>query len=271
MAHKYANSPEIKRITLKDGSELIGQIVEEDADKIRFKTSGGVEMEINRDLIEKIEDLEPKVEAVSEISKGKYQVGDHELLIMPTAYTMEDGQAYFSNYELFILNFSYAPTSSTHISVLMLFPIVSEFVETISFGVKQKYLNSEIVKGALWATYTPKPSLVTIGTVFSIGSGPDGFHAGISMANSLEREDENKDKWEWIYMFGYRVDVSQKISLVAEYTNFSAAVEENFNGLLSLGVRFRGVNNTWDLAGIRPLESTGDFIFFPLLKATFLF
>jgi len=264
-------SPEIKRITLKDGSELIGQIVEEDADKIRFKTSGGVEMEINRDLIEKIEDLEPKVEAVSEISKGKYQVGDHELLIMPTAYTMEDGQAYFSNYELFILNFSYAPTSSTHISVLMLFPIVSEFVETISFGVKQKYLNSENVKGALGATYTPKPSLVTIGTVFSIGSGPDGFHAGISMANSLEREDENKDKWEWIYMFGYRVDVSQKISLVAEYTNFSAAVEENFNGLLSLGVRFRGVNNTWDLAGIRPLESTGDFIFFPLLKATFLF
>ena len=71
-------------------------------------------------------------------------------------------------------------------------------------------------------------------------------------------------------MLGYRLDVSEKIAIIGEYTNFTRAVEEDFGGLLSLGVRFRGENNTWDLAAIRPLESTGDFMFFPLLKATFL-
>jgi hypothetical protein len=184
---------------------------------------------------------------------------------------MEKGQTYFSDYELFFLNVSYAPTNSTHISAFTLFPITSDFVETITLGVKQKYVDEATFKAAAWGTYTPKPNLITIGTVFSIGDGPDGLHLGIATANSLDREDENKDKWEWIYMAGYRIDVSQKIAIIGEYTNTSSGTEGDFNGLISIGVRFRGENNTWDLAGIRPLESTGDFMFFPLLKATFLF
>lgn len=258
----------VKAITLKDGSKLIGQIIKEDEQQIRFKTSAGVEMEIKKDLIEKIEDVE--VETPVDESARRYQVGDHELLIMPTAYTMEKGQSYFSDYELFFINYAYAPTNTTHLSAFTLFPITSEFTETFTLGIKQKYLDLENFKAALWGSYTPKPDLVTIGTVFSIGSGPDGLHLAISTANSLDRDDENADQWEWIYMVGYRADVSTKIALIAEYTNFSSAVEEDFNGLISLGVRFRGESNTWDLAGVRPLESTGDFILFPLLKATFL-
>jgi hypothetical protein len=261
----------VKQITLKDGSQLIGRITAEDTEKIKFKTSSGVEMEIKRDLIEKIQDVELEVETVAESRPGAYQVGDHELLLMPTGYTMQARQSYLTNYELFFLNYSYAPTNSTHISAFSLFPITKDFLETFTFGVKQQFLNSESVKAALWGTYTPKISGLTFGTVFSIGSGPDGLHLAISAANSLDREDSNSDKWEWIYMAGYRLDISQKISLIAEYTNFSAAVEEDFNGLISFGVRFRGESITWDLAGIRPLEGTGDFFLFPLLKATFLF
>ncbi len=227
-------------------------------------------MEIKKDLIEKIENVESDVEMEVESVNRKYQIGDHELLIMPTAYTMQAGQSYFSNYELFFLNYSYAPTNTTHLSAFTLFPITSDFVETITLGVKQQFLNFDNAKAALWATYTPKPSLVFIGTVFSIGANPDGLHVGLSIANSLDRDDKNKDKWELVFMLGYRLDVSEKIAIIGEYTNFTRAVEEDFGGLLSLGVRFRGKSNTWDLAAVRPLESTGDFIFFPLLKATFL-
>ncbi len=260
-----------KKITLKDGSQLIGRIIEEDSQMIRFRTTGGIEMEIDKNQIEKTEDIEVQVEADMVPGRRGYQVGDHELLIMPTAYTMEQGQSYFSSYELVFLNYSYAPSNSTHIGAFTLFPIYSDFLETLTFGVKQKYVNENTFKAAGWITYTPKPSVITIGTVFSIGDGPDGLHLGIATANSLEREDADKDKWEWFYMAGYRLDVSQKIALIAEYTNSSSGTEGGFNGLISIGVRFRGENNTWDLAGVRPLESTEDFLLAPLLKATFLF
>ena len=75
----------VKKVTLKDGSQLIGRIIAEDADKIRFKTSAGVEMEIKKDLIEKIENVESDVEMETKPVNRKYQIGDHELLIMPTA------------------------------------------------------------------------------------------------------------------------------------------------------------------------------------------
>jgi len=62
----------------------------------------------------------------------------------------------------------------------------------------------------------------------------------------------------------------QRTSFMVEYANYSTDVEANFGGFVSLGFRFRTHNVTWDLSGIRPLESTGGFLFFPLLKATFL-
>ena len=201
-----------------------------------------------------------------------YQVGDHELMIMPTACTMNAGQSYLTDYELVFLNYSYAPTNTTHISAFTLFPITSDFLETFTFGAKQQYLNVESVKAAAMATYTPKSSIVTIGTVFSIGGKPTGLHLGFSLANSLDRNDDEKDKWEVIYMAGYRHDVSKKIGLMVEYTNFSTAIENKFGGLISLGVRFKGENITWDLAGVRPLGSTdSNLILAPLLKATVLF
>lgn len=199
----------------------------------------------------------------------EYQIGDHELLIMPTAYTMEQGKSYFTDYELFFLNYTYAVTNTTHLSAFTLFPVTNDFLQSFTIGAKQQYLNNEAFKAALTATFTPKDGIVTFGTVFSIGKTPAGLHLGVSTASSLD-PDESSGHWEWIYMAGYRIDVSRKIAIIAEYENFSSAVNEDFGGLLSLGVRFRGESMTWDLAGVRPLENTGDFLFAPLLKATFL-
>lgn len=60
-----------------------------------------------------------------------FQAGAHDLLIMPTAYTMPKGNAYFSNYELFLLNFGLVLTSSAHLGIMVLFFVFTEFYETI--------------------------------------------------------------------------------------------------------------------------------------------
>jgi hypothetical protein len=195
----------------------------------------------------------------------KYMPGDHELILMPTAYTMEQGEAYFSNYELFFLNFTYSATSTTHIGVFFLFPVTTAFLETLTLGVKQNYFRSEYFQGALWGTYTLKNSLYTVGNVFSIGSmNKANFHVGFGYAGE---ESGNI----FLYLIGGKVQLSNRISGLVEYTNAKELLEQDFNGLISIGIRFRGESSAWELAGIRPLESTGEFLFFPLLKATFYF
>lgn len=203
------------------------------------------------------------------LSAANYQTGDHELLLMPTAYTMEQGQSYLSSYELFFLNYTYAVSPSTHVGVFTLFPITTSFLETVTLGVKQQYLNTDVVKGAAWVTYTPKISGMTLGTVFSFGRPDNGLSLGLSTAGELD-SDENDD-WELIYMAGYQLGVSKKISLLLEYTNFSSFIDEDFNGIISFGARFKSGSVCWELAGLRPLESTGDLLFIPVIKATFLF
>ena len=103
-------------------------------------------------------------------SGQNYRNGDHELLIMPTAYTMPQGSSYFTDYELFFLNYTYAPTKSTHIGAFMLFPVVSEAFETITVGVKQNYYSSEKFAGAVFGSYTFKSGFASVGNVFSLGS-----------------------------------------------------------------------------------------------------
>lgn len=194
----------------------------------------------------------------------KYSPGDHELLIMPTAYTMEQGSGYFSSYEIFFLNFTYAMTSSTHIGAFFLFPITDDFLESITLGIKQNYFRSENFQGALWGSYTIKEGLYLFGNVFSAAAGETSFHAGFGYAG---HEDDNI----FLILLGIRHDFSKKVSGIVEYTNAKELMDVDFNGLISFGIRFRSESAAWEIAGVRPLEDTGDFLMAPLLKATFYF
>lgn len=209
-----------------------------------------------------------RTEIPEEPGSGSYQPGDHELIFMPTAYTMPSGEGYFSDYELIFLNFTFAPTGSTHIGFFTGFPISGTFVEeTFTLGFKQNYLRLKKLSAALWGSYTVKPGLYSVGNVFSYGEKGTSIHAGISYAASKETEGH-----QWLILLGFRKDLSAKVSGIIEYTNAASLINDaDFNGLISFGLRFRTNSVSWELAGIRPLEETGDLLFFPMLKATVLF
>jgi len=196
-----------------------------------------------------------------------YRPGDHELLLMPSAYTMQKGQSYFSDYELVLINYTYAITSRTHLSVFSLFPITSDFIRTLTLGIKQNYYRTDVVASAAWVTYTPDNGLLNIGNVLSIGHPGRSLHFGIGALTSSDTK-----QWEPTYLIGGRYDISSKFSLLAEFTNSKSGFENDFNGLASIGIRFRGEYIAWDFAGIRPLNNnSGKFLFFPLIKATVVF
>ncbi len=263
--HSQTDSSDVKRIILFDKSEFVGTIVSETDEIIFFKTNSGVEIEIKKSLVKEIQPVLLEIK-----TKSSYRPGDHELLFMPTAYTMEAGQSYLSDYELFFLNYTFAASPRTHVGFFTLFPIASSFLETMTLGIKQNYLKSENVQAALWGTYTPKASALTLGNVFSYGTGSNSFHMGLSGMTGL---DDDNDEWQFVYMFGSRIGFSKKVSITLEYTNTSIGAENSFNGLISIGFRFTGESVSWELGGFRPLESTGDLdlILFPVLKATVLF
>lgn len=200
------------------------------------------------------------------LSGYEYEAGDHELLLMPTAYTMPKGGKYFSNYELFFLNLAAAPTDRTHLAVFTLFPIHTDFLRTISFGIKQNYLRREKIQSAGWFAYNFESKGVSIGNVVSLGQKKRSLYLGITALTA-----EDVDKFEFLYMIGLRLG-SERSDFMIEFENTNTLIEDDFNGILTFGFRFRGETITWDLAGVRPLwENTGNFLMFPLVKATIYF
>jgi len=209
---------------------------------------------------------------------AEYMAGDHELFLMPTAYTMPKGASYFSDYEVVILNYTYAVTSRTHVGVFSFFPINKEVLETTSIGIKQNYYSSEQTSCALWTAIIPKSKVFNLGNVVSLGKKNKSIHIAAS-AVYFANEDATFDsaenfknrKWSFTYTMGYRRDMSEKTSLLVEYSYISASEEDA--DILCVGPRFRTKKIAWDIAAARPIFSNDDpsLIVFPILKATIVF
>jgi hypothetical protein len=101
------DSLNVKQITLKGGSELVGRIISEDAVRILFKTNSGVEMTIERELIKEIKDLEMEEH---EGTLRRVDPNQTRLLFSPTARPLKQGKGYFSVYEIFFPMVSYGIT-----------------------------------------------------------------------------------------------------------------------------------------------------------------
>lgn len=195
-----------------------------------------------------------------------YHPGDNELLLMPTAYTMPQGNSYFSDYELMLLNYSYAVTSSTHLSAFSIFPVTTQFYESFTVGVKQKLFTYKTLQSALYGTFTPKGAIFSIGDVISIGEVNHSFHGSFAYVKLIE-----DSKPFWVFMLGFRIDPSEKSSIMLEYENVSTDYESGSAGMITIGFRIRSTNMSWEIAGMRPLEYSSDLLFIPLLKVGYYF
>ncbi|MBC8385024.1 MAG: hypothetical protein H8E57_05860 [Candidatus Cloacimonetes bacterium] len=193
----------------------------------------------------------------------EYKVGDHELMLMPTAFTMPKGKSYFSDYELVFLNLVHAPTNRMHLGFFTLFPITSTMLESFTVGIKQNYFKSGNVNLALWGTYTPRISGATLGNVLSFGKPDKSIHLGLSFFGDVSKDLDP----EFVYMVGARYK-----KLIIEYTNVKTWADNDFDGIFTIGFRFGGDNICFEIGGFRPVQDLDINIFLlPLLKGTVLF
>ena len=99
----------------------------------------------------------------------------------------------------------------------------------------------------------------------SVGSGKSTFH--FAACYWTDFADDN----EWLLMAGAQFRTSSTTSFIVEYTSLANLFDSDYSGILSLGIRLQGERFVWDLAGLRPLEDTGDLLLIPLIKVAYLF
>ena len=104
-----ADSTMIQSVTLKDGSVLIGRIIQVDSNTIEFQTTMGV-------LTVPIVDIENiETQTLDTTVSGKYwfvNPNTTRLYFAPTARMLKRGKGYFSDYYIFFPGFAYGLTGN---------------------------------------------------------------------------------------------------------------------------------------------------------------
>jgi hypothetical protein len=197
----------------------------------------------------------------------QFKSADQSLILMPTAYTMPQGKSTFTDYEVVFVQYAYGLTDRTHLSVGMLFPIVPEAFEYAVLGVKQNYLKYKGLQSAAIVSFSPKTTTGLFGNAISLGNSKASLHGDIFWGTDFEDVSNG-----FLFGVGGLVNVSNRVALMSEVISFSELLDEDANGVWTMGVRLKGDGMSWDLGGFRMLKGDqGSLILIPLIKMTVLF
>jgi hypothetical protein len=200
----------------------------------------------------------------------QFQSADQSLMVLPTAYTMPRGRSTFTDYELGLLQYAYGVTGTTHLSLGMPFPVVTEAFNYFTLGVKQNFLKSGNVQSAAIASYNIHFHTGMLGNALSIGNPRASLHADAFWTNRFGKTNERPN--DFFLGAGGIVNVSNRVAIISELFTFSDLYDEKSNAIWTIGARIKGDRMSWDIGGFRGLKNNGDsLILIPLLKATVLF
>ncbi len=206
----------------------------------------------------------------------QFLAADQTLMIMPTAYTMPKGTSAFTNFELFLLQYTYAYMDRVHLSAAMVFPVFKDAIKTFTVGSKISYYREDKLQTALWVSYIPDPKIFSLGHVFSYGIPKISGHLTTGLVTKAQDGDAilSYGTEDLFYHAGFGVinSLSPRTSLITELHLGRYTGDDGVDSLILCGLRFKGKNISWDLGGFRPInEDMGELIALPFVKATILF
>ncbi len=236
------------KVVLKDGSELIGRVVSQDATSMRFRTLAGVEMVIAKDKIASVEQVE--------VAKGQVVRPDPNrtrLFVAPTARPLRAGEGYFSVYEVLLPYFAIGLTDFLAVGGGMSLIPGSDgqlfYIAPKITPVRAK--NFDLAGGVLYGGATSSSDHV--GIVYGVGTyGTRRAALSLGLGWGFSGEGfSNKP----ILMIGGEIQVSSSVKIISE--NWIPSGEET--KFLSFGIRLFGRRVAADFALIYPtgIETEG--------------
>jgi hypothetical protein len=248
----------------REGSTLLGRVVEERGDSVHFQTSGTV-LVIARSSIEEL-----KLVVGGDLHDGVYWFADPNrtrLFFAPTGRMLLPREGYYSNTYLFLQTFvggvSERVTMGGGMSLIPAGLDNQVFYLTPKVGLVNTP-DFNLAAGALVA-FAPMDDGHSAGILYGVATqgGPDGsVTAGLGWGY-FDKELSGRPA----VMLGGGKRVSRRMSLITENYLFP----RSSNPLLSYGVRFFGEKLSTDLAMIYPVNSDVPFPGFPYVSFTVKF
>jgi hypothetical protein len=252
------------RIVLKDGSELIGNVSDEDSTSMSFTTLSGIPMAIPRGQVKTMQVLSGGIVA------GEYRHVDPNqtrLFFAPTGRTLKGGEGYFSAYEIFFPFLAIGVTDFLNLAGgISLVPGASSQIFYLAPRVRFAQLgNLHLSGGVLYINLTGEGE-EGVGIAYGVGTfgtSNEALTVGLGWGFA-QGELQNKP----ILLIGGELRASNTVKFISE--NW---IPPNSDIVwLSIGVRFFGENLAADIALVHPAGSkmTG-FPFIPWLGFAYNF
>lgn len=266
-AHAQQDSSKVAkvyRLSLTDGSEIVGRILKEDSTHVEFQSVSKIVMHVPRNQVKSIVPLSGNV------VDGEFRRSDPNytrLFFAPTGRALKNGQGYFSAYEVFFpfvaVGIGDVVTLAGGISLLpgatnQIFYIAPKItplhLENFDLSAGVLYIN------ALGTDFSGGGILYGVGTY---GSSDHALTVGLGWGFA-GGEIANKP----ILLLGGELRLSNSIKLISE--NWIPPGTDLI--LFSFGIRFFGENLAADLGLFRPSKmDTGGFPFIPWLGFAYNF
>lgn len=254
----------VYRLTLNDGSEIIGTIQKEDSVQVEFQSVSKIMMRVPRNQIKAILPLKGSV------VDGEFRRSDPNytrLFFAPTGRALKSGQGYFSAYEIFFPfiaigigdvvtlagGMSLIPGAESQIYYFA--PKITPLhIKNFDLSAGVLYIN------ALESDFSGGGIVYGVGTY---GSNDNAFTLGLGWGFA-GGEIANKP----ILLLGGEIRLSNSIKLISE--NWIPPGTDLV--MYSFGIRFFGENLAADLGFIRPSQSgSGGFPFIPWIGFAYNF
>jgi hypothetical protein len=263
IAYSYAqtDTSKVQKIILNDGSELIGTIVSDSTTKVVFRTSSGVQVEIDKSAIKEIQSIEGQWVA------GQFMREDPNrtrLFFAPTARALPQGKGYFSAYEIFFPMLAIGVTNFfTLAGGISLIPGASEQIIYLAPKARLVHLeNIDLAGGVLYMSILDHTFGIAYG-VTTIGSSATALTIGLGWG-FVDGEFSNTPS----VVFGGEAQLSNSIKLITENW-FPPKMD---GGLISFGIRFFGESIAGDFGLMRSTESSDSgFPFLPWIGFAYNF
>jgi len=254
----------VYRLTLNDGSEIIGTILKEDSVQVEFQSVSKIMMRVPRNQIKAIGPLKGSV------VDGEFRRSDPNytrLFFAPTGRSLKSGQGYFSVYEIF---FPFIAIGIGDVVTLAggmsLIPGAESQIYYFAPKITPLHIkNFDLSAGVLYINAL-ESDFSGGGIVYGVGTYGSSDHAltvglGWGFAGG---EIANKP----ILLLGGEIRLSNSIKLISE--NWIPPGTDLV--MYSFGIRFFGENLAADLGFIRPSQmGSGGFPFIPWIGFAYNF
>ena len=254
----------VQILATKDGSTIIGRIVEVGETEVRFETKLG-KLTIPIQTIKRIKEV-PE----SSIRKGQYWYPNPNatrLYFGPTARMLKRGECYFADYELFFPALTVGVTDRITIGGGMsIFPGVSLdkqlFYLTPKVGLKS-FNNLQFAAGALVIKVPDESRLV--GILYSLGTfgTPDGSVSVGLGYGFVGRHTANKP----MVMIGGEKRLTRRVAIVSENWIIPGVDQP----VVAYGIRLLGEGLSFDIAFLNEIGSDAIFPGIPYVDLVFKF